>query len=678
MLKKENRLLNIFKVYKEKTKDTLTDSEYVNSFYNNFLAGETTLFQSQTIDQKVFDEEWIKTVESYFPSLNVIVMNPRSNVKREEVVVETERARKVDSQSIKHLAANTQLLREVRDNNEVIPNKILSSYSEFDYHLYENRFIMTLINRLFYFVKARYEIIKQNVESYERRNLSVKSNFPLNQTTVEFDLNITLIDESPDKEQNEYNKMLLARVKELDRLVTSLKNHRFMDLMKNAKKVYAPIQKTNLIMKEYNYNNAYLLWLFLDRYNTLPFALNVQEADLELDLDYLEDIKQVIFNNVGTVIKNQVDRANQYDELTPRETSYESVKILTENPSEIELPIEDIEVENNHVNEYYFEAFKKLLKESVAFHEENSKTAETAVKRALRQTIEISNSLYRNYFDLEEETAIFEKLITEIDVIEEIKKVKYKIFISNMVREVKEVDYNNTIRQERKLINELKKYYKLLKDQYEHNLFTGKNEIEEANELLREEHTYLKEQEMLALELENVKALKEQNDLMRKEHLAQFNEYQRELNQQLKEELAVVEKAEKAKNKQLFKELEDQITELKVVHETKLNEQKEILEEEFRLQFEETEKLFNEKLEFELAEIKEHYENKLTIKKAKVKTQIELEKAKAVNALNALRKNTVDRRSAQLTSNRDLQTMKRGKLIREYERKLKVLEKWGE
>lgn len=66
-------------------------------------------------------------------------------------VVAMEKAKKVDSESIRHLASHTQYIRDINEQNEVIPSKILSTYAEDNIGIYENRFIKSLINRVIVF-----------------------------------------------------------------------------------------------------------------------------------------------------------------------------------------------------------------------------------------------------------------------------------------------------------------------------------------------------------------------------------------------------------------------------------------------------------------------------------------------------------------------------------------------
>ena len=242
----------------------LSNDEFYKYFENAFLNGSRTYYQKNIAETKKFDDTWIKTVESYFPSIDKITRNPQSTLKYEEDIVAIERAKKTSSKSVRHLASHTEYIKDIDENLNVTPKKILIENAEQNYATYENRFIMTLINRLFLFVRNRYEIIKNNVESEQRDHLSGNVNFNFNKTNVEMNFDMTIKKDLDDKSINEHNHDLLARTEKLNYLISGLKNSRFMQLLSGANPVHPPIMKTNVITKNPEFRNAYNLWIFLD------------------------------------------------------------------------------------------------------------------------------------------------------------------------------------------------------------------------------------------------------------------------------------------------------------------------------------------------------------------------------------------------------------------------------
>lgn len=454
-MEKKDLFESFYLSYQEAMQDIESHNTFPEYFYDVFLTGKSTIYQKNIMETKTFDEEWINTVESYFPSLNKITSDPKSVLRYDEEVVVVEKARKINSASIRHLSANTHNIKEVTDDGRVIPKKILTTYPNIEYGTYENRMVMTLIEKLFLFVRHRYEIIKSNVESFQKRHFNLESEFPINNTQVTLKVDVVLKDDLDNKKINEYNQTLLKRVEHLNRLVSSLKVSNFMELMKDQKKVFPPLIKSNIIVKNVDYRNAYLLWLFLDRYNTLTFDIDVKEKNLTFDEAYLKDIYQTTLINFATIAYNQANRKKLYDAIKAKKIRRKSLKVIKRHPDDLIANPDPIEVEDQMINQYYLEKFKTLFKQSLDYHKITSKTYETSLKRALRDTIKITNNLYDAFFELDEEEDVFRRLVKDTDPVVELKDAKKKALIAKMIREVKEIDYRDSIRQERSLLRKI-------------------------------------------------------------------------------------------------------------------------------------------------------------------------------------------------------------------------------
>jgi len=479
----------------------LEKDQFVQGFYRALDGGDNTLYQKNMSEVKNFDETWIDTVESYFPSLDKITRNPRTALKYNDEIVPIEKARKVTSRSIRHLASHTHLIKEVREDGTIMPKKILVSEADTEYGTYENRFLMTLIERLFLFVRNRLDIIKENVDSYQKRHFNYKSNFSLNETIVEMDFDLVVKDGLDDVKINEYNRKLLGRVEHLDKLVSSLRSSNFMDLMKNQKPVNTPIMRTQVIQKNVDFNNGYLLWLFLDRYNLLTYDVVVNEKNLRFDKSYLLDVKKLALSSFAIVIANQKKRQTLYDDIEFKKYTKKSFKTKSKDLSDTVDRPEGIEVEDTSINQYYFQESKKLFRKNLDEQIKNSSTFEVGLKRALRDTVNISNAIFSSHFELEEDVDIFQKLIKNDDPEALIDEAKYKAKIAKLIRETKEVDYRNYIRLEKKLLKEIQ-----VNDQKLINILSKKQEDKIVATLRLEE---LKQEKIIANTNEKILSEKE-------------------------------------------------------------------------------------------------------------------------------------------------------------------------
>ena len=466
---KKDQLVNKQKINDDVTKYSqkldyalfnLNNEDFYKYFENAFLNGDRTLYQKNISEAKTFDDTWIRTVESYFPSLDKITREPKSILRYDEDIVAVERAKKTSAKSVRHLASHTENIRDIDENNYVTPKKVLIEIPEQEYAIYENRFIKTLINRLYLFVKNRYEIIKNNVESFQKDRLSGTANFDFNDTKVELSVDLTITKDLDDKKINEHNYDLLARTEKLNYLITGLKNSQFMKLLKNAPAVHPPIMKTNIIMKNPEFRNAYNLWIFLDKYSILGYDVTIREKDLEFDDGFIDDINHMFATNYAIILGNQLNRLEKYNvpdgyqELIKKKT-----KIVSQNPKDFVPNPDLIEMEESHLNEFFLQKYKELLDSGINKETKNEfldEPNDAIIKRNVRQTTDIVNALYDAKFEISEEADILHRL-EDTDLEKEYQRSLEQLRYAKIIREVKEVDYNNFFRTERRLLRALSK-----------------------------------------------------------------------------------------------------------------------------------------------------------------------------------------------------------------------------
>ena len=252
-------------------------------------------------------------------------MIPKSGLRYEQEVTAIEKAKRVNSDSVRHLAANTHLIKEYKNGN-VIPKGILVTNAEIDYGIYENRFIKTLVDRLFDFIDRRHNIIKKNVESFERRHFNMKSNYEIQDSRVEFEVNLVVTEDVEDESINQKNQELLKRVEYLLKQINNLKTTQFMEQLKNTKPIMPPIMQTSILQKNVDYKSCYNLWLYLDRYHTLDFDNEVKEKNLSIDNFYMKNIYQLALQAFTTVYGNQKALEEHYQYLDVREYRKKSPK----------------------------------------------------------------------------------------------------------------------------------------------------------------------------------------------------------------------------------------------------------------------------------------------------------------------------------------------------------------
>ena len=110
---------------------------------------------------KVLSFEWLDKVEYACPYIDTLIRVPKVALVREEEVIEVERAKKVNVDSVKHLVKHTNLINNVTKENEVEPLKILDIRNEETFNIYENRFLYTLLDSLTKFIIEQEELLDE-------------------------------------------------------------------------------------------------------------------------------------------------------------------------------------------------------------------------------------------------------------------------------------------------------------------------------------------------------------------------------------------------------------------------------------------------------------------------------------------------------------------------------------
>jgi len=565
-------------------------SEY---FYNSFLAGDNVIYQKSIAEIKNFDNEWIDTLESYLPSIDKILRNPKSTIRYDEEVVPIEKAKKINSKSIRHLAANTHLISNM-DGDEVMPKKILSSQSEVEYGIYENRFIMTLIDRLNRFVGNRYEVIKSNIDCFQRNHLNMSSNYKINDSQINMGIDLSIKSEINDAEVKLRNEQLIERVTKIVKMLSGYKNSKFMGELKGQKPVKPPIMKTNIILKNPDFKNAYSLWLFLDRYNALIFDIDVQEKDLDLDSAYITSLGRLALLTYSIIQYNQEFRKAEYADKEAVKYERKATKIVKTHPSDIVKNPDQIAMEDNTINEYFLDQNSRMFKKSLVDLLGDDINYEKALKQTMNQTMDITNALYESVFemnpDMIKDVEVDNLDLKKIDLDKNLDEAKKKAKIAQIVREAKEADYRKSIELEKQqlkniadinseMIKEKTAKKRISKEKQKRQRLSeeqkvNKQEKLQANDKLKAVQSSIKELTSMKSSLEKeqkkmtdrlvnqtekalIAAEKEKAKIERQEELRKIKEERKQLIQEERERFKQQRELIRAK----FKELKEKIVE---------------------------------------------------------------------------------------------------------------------
>lgn len=285
----------LFKAYNDALKE-IKDHRYLK-MKEDLRSGQTSYLRMKYKGSSVFNPAWIDRIEDCLYELDQITTNPREVTTEEGAVTPIELAKKINYESIQHLASHSQYVKEINEKGEVIPAKIFSLFSKEETHTYENRFIATFIRRLTLFIDKRYEFIKETVNLDEKEIMYVKNKSIVDGQEVEIETKVTVKRELED-DLSKAARDYIARIKKLKEYVGYYYSSPFMKAFKTEKDVRRPIVLTNILRKNPLYHKCYETFLFIEKFDSLGIAFKVDRNFQEFNEKERKQMSGILLSNL--------------------------------------------------------------------------------------------------------------------------------------------------------------------------------------------------------------------------------------------------------------------------------------------------------------------------------------------------------------------------------------------
>ena len=264
--------------------------------HDTFLSNMNSILSVKTdYEKREYDYEWIDMIDETLPYIDNILRNPKRFIVNEEEVVKVEKSKKVTVESIIHLTQHTNYIQKIDENGDVKPSKILNINKEESLDTYENRFVFTLINNTRNFFDQRREATGDFSYYKDKKELKYEANTVIDTETVEISLDVISKDEAKlAAKQNNSEESIGDRLK---RIKVQLDGFTTTELMKTLAKLHvpavrSPIRKTNVILKNPNFQKAEALWNYIQSYEDKDKHEN-DHKDYYDDSDLKKDYNQV-------------------------------------------------------------------------------------------------------------------------------------------------------------------------------------------------------------------------------------------------------------------------------------------------------------------------------------------------------------------------------------------------
>lgn len=556
--------------------DLEVETDFPSYFYQGLYEGKNRLALATATELKKFDDSWIKEIETYIPSIDKIVRNLKSTLRYEEEVVIIEKAKKTDSQTVRHLAANTQYLKHNNPNSRtdlpVTPQKLLVKTSEIEYGIYENRFVKTLILKLARFVSDRVKVLKEDLKKKKYTTLKHNVELELDQIKYQVDLNINEVETLEGDKVAKLNEELLARAEHLNYQIGNLTTSHFMKMMRPYKEVRSPIMKTQIILKNTDYRNCYRLWQFLEEYSQLGYEVIREEHKRRFSESYRKHMNQQALFALSTLLYHDPARTKN-EELESRRYKAIKAEMAKITPDNLILNPKTYDIEDSKINEYYLNKVKQNFQAMMNYHLEGEPNYKVALRKAIQDTFNITNALFESYFGINADDQVFKYLIDPASAKDELKQAEEKFKLASFIRIMKEKDLKQSMALEKKWYQELLKHLKkMIKEE------TERLNGEVTSKIIALEKTYA---ETIALkQAEHIEVLK--NNLKKNdEALAALKaKYQAQYKLEVEKMAAKVKALREKEKARLKKQKEEKLRKQKLKLQKEKQKQKALLEQQ--------------------------------------------------------------------------------------------------
>lgn len=564
-----NTINDLYSKYTNRVERTLENDRYFQYLYEMVQAGNNTLQQKNRILHKVVDERWLTVVEEGVQAIFNIVDKPRRFIATTEEVVPVALAKKITSESVRHLSQNTQFIN-MNPAGEIQPTHVLNVTTEESFDLYENRFVYHLIQRLFTFVDKRTDVIFWTTGDETCNTMSMESKVDDAYEEISYKVEMTIKNRQSYVENDTDNMDVFKRIDRVRRMSRTLRSSAFCDIMSGCAKVHSPIQRTNLMMKDPDYRTCYKLWQFIENYDEVGYTIEAQDTALEFDEEYLVQMYINMITNY-TVFKSLLESdPRKMTEIATKKRKPVKPKFVKKIQEEIvdDCNIEDVEIRQvfvEEVTEAQLEAEAKLKEQTERCEElENNLSDMEWQLDSLNQQIEMLEEMKQQVED--EKSAMEAQLEAERTSKEEVQAKAAEEFAAVQEKAAQEIQ---TAREEadervRMAEDEAEQSVSRVQNEMQEKLDAAQSRAEEIETVHRQQLEEVKKQAEAQMNEVQINAAQQLRDAQEKS-AQKLREVQTEAEAQMKLERETRESAAKKAGKALekYKKMAEELEKVK-------------------------------------------------------------------------------------------------------------------
>lgn len=309
--------------------------ERCDSFSKNI---KSTMRLKSDLSSDINSLEWLELIEEVCPYLDNIVRAPKVALVSEAEVTKIEKAKKTSVDTVKNLSKHTDYIDKIDpETGDVLPSKLLVVFREETFNTYENRFIYTLILNLLRYLTEKEELLK-DLKPKNEKSLEYSATTTNGKEKIKVDLKINTTPTNTLDEDNDLEKTLNSIKKRIEKMKKFVNSWLASELITSLEKQHAilvmpPIKKTNLILKNPNFQMATKLWNFLysveESKNKNINGMDTKGNNLIRGiLDSASLMDYYVIDSVSIDKKNQREKLCQYSLLMIMNQVQNAVNIL--------------------------------------------------------------------------------------------------------------------------------------------------------------------------------------------------------------------------------------------------------------------------------------------------------------------------------------------------------------
>ena len=276
--------------------EAFDDDEVFASLDTLLHEAHNTFAFNKKIMEKAIDVSWVEAIENGLVHVDNFLRTPRRTIEDVEEIVPIALSRKITVDSVKHLAQHTDLIQSIdKKTGKITPSKILNIHKEESLFTYENKFVNTLVDRLFIFINTRYEKLAQVARDEEVFSLGYDTNIDNGKGgKMKVEFKIETIDSLDTYDDNGYT--VWQRVEKLKKAIEGYKGSELCQTL-GATYIRPPVMRTNAIMKNVDLKACLTLWQYIESYDKVGYEINVQNSAVKPQPAYIDDFyKMVVLN----------------------------------------------------------------------------------------------------------------------------------------------------------------------------------------------------------------------------------------------------------------------------------------------------------------------------------------------------------------------------------------------